>query len=209
LTRLRSQFNEKYPDVVLLSAEVTALEREIADAKSREPKTEDTPAAPQVTPVTPYVLRLKEALRESEGDVKILKREEQRLRDGIAAYQARVENVPRREQEYRELSRDYDSTRELYQSLLKRSEEAQLAEHMEQRQKGEQFRVLDTAIPRLEPAAPNRVQLLVIAVLGSLGLAVGAVMLAERIDTSFHTIDELRTFSALPVLVSIPLIITR
>ena len=88
LTRLRSQFNEKYPDVVLLSAEVTALEREIADAKSREPKTEDTPAAPQVTPVTPYVLRLKEALRESEGDIKILKREEQRLRDGIAAYQS-------------------------------------------------------------------------------------------------------------------------
>src|SRR5205807_7422945 len=55
----------------------------------------------------------------------------------IAAYQGRVENVPRREQEFRELSRDYDSTRELYQSLLKRYEEAQLAESMEQRQKGE------------------------------------------------------------------------
>ena len=95
---------------------------EIADAKSREPKTEDTPAAPQVTPVTPYVLRLKEALRESEGDIKILKREEQRLRDGIAAYQARVENVPRREQEYRELSRDFtDRARTVRDELEDRS----------------------------------------------------------------------------------------
>ena len=209
LTRLRSQFNEKYPDVVLLSAEVTALEREIADAKSREPKTEDTPAAPQVTPVTPYVLRLKEALRESEGDIKILKREEQRLRDGIAAYQARVENVPRREQEYRELSRDYDSTRELYQSLLKRYEEAQLAENMEQRQKGEQFRVLDPAVANPAPAAPERVRLFVVILVGSLGLAVGPVLLAEHFDTSFHEVDDLRAFSNVPVLISIPRIVTR
>ena len=209
LTRLRTQFSEKYPDVVLLTAEVTALERELVDAKSREPKTEEKPAAPPSGPLTPYVLRLKEALREVEAEIKILKSEDKRLRDGIATYQARVENVPRREQEFRELSRDYDSTRELYQSLLKRSEEAQLAESMEQRQKGEQFRVLDPAVPNAAPAAPNRVRLLLMALIGSLGLAVGAVVLAERVDTSFHTIDDLRTFSAVPVLVSIPRIMTK
>ena len=217
LAKLRGQFNDKYPDVILLAREVAALEREVDDAKAREPKEneKEQPAGPQAAPsarqpnqLTPYVLRLKEALSEAEADIKVFKGEERRLKDAIASYQARIENVPRREQEFRELARDYDSTRELYQSLLKRYEEAQLAESMEQRQKGEQFRVLDTAIPRLEPAAPNRVQLLVIAVLGSLGLAVGAVMLAERIDTSFHTVDELRTFSTLPVLASIPLIIT-
>jgi succinoglycan biosynthesis transport protein ExoP len=216
LTKLRGQFNEKYPDVVLLVKEVAALEREVEDAKAHEPKEKEqpagSPAAPlgrQLTQLTPYVLRLKEALSEAEADIKVFKGEERRLKDAIASYQARIEKVPRREQEFRELARDYDSTRELYQSLLKRYEEAQLAESMEQRQKGEQFRVLDSAIPRPEPAAPNRVQLLLLAVLGSLGLAVGAVMLAERFDTSFHTVDELRECSALPVLVSIPLIITR
>src|SRR5882762_5010762 len=162
LTNLRGQFSEKYPDVVQLAREVAALEREVADAKAREPKAEDKPAtsqaAPQAGPLTPYVLRLKEALSEAEADIKIFKGEERRLKDGIAAYQARVENVPRREQEFRELARDYESTRELYQSLLKRYEEAQLAESMEQRQKGEQFRVLDPAIPNPAPAAPNRVQ---------------------------------------------------
>ena len=219
LTKLRTQFSEKYPDVTLLAAEVAALEREIADAKSREreladaksrePKTEEKPAAPQAGPLTPYVLRLKEALGEVEAEIRIVKGEDQRLRDGIAAYQARVENVPRREQEFRELSRDYESTRELYQSLLKRYEEAQLAESMEQRQKGEQFRVLDPALPSPEPAAPNRVRLLLMALLGSLGLAVGAVVLAEHVDTSFHTVDDLRAFSPVPVLVSIPRIITK
>ena len=208
LAKLRTQFSDKYPDVVLLAAEISALERELADAESRDPKREEK-ALPQATPLTPYVLRLKEALSEVEGETKVLKSEDKRLRDAIATYQGRIENVPKREQEFRELSRDYESTRELYQSLLKRSEEAQLAESMEQRQKGEQFRVLDPAVPKPKPAAPNRVQLFVIALLGSLGLAAGAVVLAEKIDTSFHTIDDLRAFSPVPVLVSIPLIVTH
>src|SRR5205807_3322162 len=210
LTKLRTQFSEKYPDVVALAAEVTAVERGIADAKSREPKAEEKPAGRQAAPLTPYVLRLKEALSEVETELKVLKTEDKRLRDGIATYRARVDNVPRREQEFRELSRDYETTRELYQSLLKRSEEAQISESMEQRQKGEQFRVLDPALPTLTPAAPNRVRLLVMALVGSLGLAVGAVMLAEKLDNSFHTVDDLRAFSgAVPVLVSIPRITTR
>jgi len=208
LAKLRTRFSDKYPDVVLLAAEISALERELADAESRDPKREEK-ALPQATPLTPYVLRLKEALSEVEGETKVLKGEDKRLRDAIATYQGRIENVPKREQEFRELSRDYESTRELYQSLLKRSEEAQLAESMEQRQKGEQFRVLDPAVPKPKPAAPNRVQLFVIVLLGSLGLAAGAVVLAEKIDTSFHTIDDLRMFSPVPVLISIPLIVTH
>src|SRR5205823_7811102 len=127
-----------------------------------------------------------EALSETETDIKVLKGEEKRLREGIAIYQARIENVPRREQEFKELSRDYESTRELYQSLLKRYEEAQLAESMEQRQKGEQFRVLDPAVPPKEPVA-RRARLMSIALVLSLGLAAGAVMLAEQLDTSFHS----------------------
>ena len=208
LAKLRTRFSDKYPDVVLLAAEISALERELADAESRDPKREEK-ALPQATPLTPYVLRLKEALSEVEGETKVLKGEDKRLRDAIATYQGRIENVPKREQEFRELSRDYESTRELYQSLLKRSEEAQLAESMEQRQKGEQFRVLDPALPSPEPAAPNRFRVLVMGLMVSLGLAIGVVVLAEQIDTSFHTIDDLRAVSAVPVLVSIPRIVTQ
>ena len=213
LTRLRTQFSERYPDVVQLAAEVAALERALAEGKSSEPKTDEKPGAPQPTPqaapLSPYVLRLKDALSEAQADIKVLKSEEARLRDGIVAYQARVENVPRREQEYVELSRGYESSRELYQSLMKRYEEAQLAESMEQRQKGEQFRVIEPAIPDGRPAAPNRLRLLLMAVALSLGLAVGAVVLAEHVDTSFHAVDDLRAFSAVPVLVSIPRIVTE
>ena len=213
LAQLRTQFSDRYPDVIKLAAEVAALEREIAKAKPGEPNPgPGVAAAPPVMssgPMTPYVLRLKEALAEVQTELKVLKTEEGRLRESIAVYQARVDNVPRREQEFKELSRDYESTRELYGSLMKRYEEAQLAESMEQRQKGEQFKVLDPAIASLKPAAPNRLKFLFMAVVGSIGLAFGAVLMAEQLDTSFHDLDDLRSFSNVPVLASIPRIVTR
>ena len=192
---------------VLLAAEVDALEREVEAAKTRMPEA-TADEKPTVVPVTPYTLRLKEGLGEVQTELKLLKGEQGRLRDAIATYQTRVDNVPRREQEFIEMSRDYESTRQLYGSLLKRYEEAQLAESMEQTQKGEQFRVTDPAMPNAQPAAPNRIRLLVMTLAGAIGLAVAAVLAAEQLDTSFHTVDDLRAFSKAPVLVSIPRIVT-
>ena len=80
---------------------------------------------------------------------------------------------------------------------------------MEQRQKGEQFRVVDPAVPNAQPAAPNRLRLLIMTLAGAIGLAIGAVLLAEQLDTSFHALDDLRAYSKVPVLVSIPRIVTQ
>ena len=80
---------------------------------------------------------------------------------------------------------------------------------MEQRQKGEQFRILDPAVPSSIPAAPNRIKLLVMSLVLSLGLAGGALVLAETLDTSFHSADELREFTVVPVLATVPRIVTE
>ena len=144
------------------------------------------------------------ALGEPDVELKSLKAEEQRLRRDLATYQRRVENAPQREQELLELSRGFETAKELYSSLLKRYEDAQLAESMEQSRQGEQFRILDSAIPAKQPMAPDRIRLIVLGVLLSLGAAAAAAVLAERLDTSFHTYDDLRSFTKVPVLARIP-----
>lgn len=203
LTELRLRFSDKYPDVIQKKSEIAALERELAEPKSdREPPKNEAPAE------SSFVYQFKQAISELDAQIKVLKTEEQALRRDIAAYQRRVENAPRREQEFQELSRDYTTTRDLYHSLLRRYDEAQLAESLEQRQKGEQFRILDPAKAATTPAAPNRLRLMIMGLMLSLGLAAGAVMLTEQLDTSFHAVDDLRAFSKVPVLVSIPRIVT-
>src|SRR5262249_47664640 len=141
-------------------------------------------------------------------EAKVLKAEEERLRATIQSYQQRVQSTPLREQQYKELARDYDSTRELYASLLKRLAESQIAESMEQRQKGEQFRVIEAALPSDKPIAPARGRLLGTGLALALGAAVGLVLLVEHLDTGFHSLDDLRGFTSVPVLASIPRIVT-
>jgi protein tyrosine kinase modulator len=213
LTRLKQEliaaqtrFTEAHPTVTRLKAEIDVLERDIG---SKKPEARSDAAPAPAAPKNQYVLRIQDALRSADAELKILKAEDQRLRSAIAAYQARVEHTPRREQEFQDIARDYDSTKELHLSLVKRYEEAQLAESMEQRQKGEQFRVLDPAVPSAVASAPNRARLFLIVTVFTLGLSAGAVMLAEMVDTSFHSVDEIRAFTAVPVLVSIPWIDTE
>jgi polysaccharide chain length determinant protein (PEP-CTERM system associated) len=201
LAELRSQYSEKYPDVARVRTELQALEQQLAGQVSdRKPGVE--------TPAVPAVSRQGRALAEAQAELKALKAEEQQLRGAIGAYQKRVEAAPKREQEYQEFSRDYQSTRNLYQTLLGRYEEAQLAESMEQRQKGEQFRLLESALSSDQPAAPRRARLLLMGLLGSVGLAVAVGLALEKLDTSFHGLDELRAAATIPILASIPVIPT-
>lgn len=183
LVALRTSYSEKYPDVIRVKEEIAVLERELGN--------------PSVPPS-------KGALSEADAEIKSLKAEEQRLRRDIDTYQRRVENVPQRELEFQALSRDFETTKELYSSLLKRYEDAQLAESMEQSQQGGQFRILDPAIPAKQPVAPNRIGLIVFGALLAAASAAAAAMLAERLDTSFHTFDDLRSFTKVRVLASIP-----
>jgi polysaccharide chain length determinant protein (PEP-CTERM system associated) len=203
LSSARARFHPTHPTLIRLRAEVAAAEAEAAQARRGDPLAGD-----EALLASPYALRLREAVQAADAEARILKAEEDRLKQTIAALQRRVENTPRREQEFQELARDYDATSQHYQSLLKRHEEAQLAETMEARQKGEHFRILDRAVPSRAPSAPRRVRLMVVCLALSGALAVGVTLLAEVVDSSFHSVQELRAFTLAPVLVSIPRIVT-
>jgi succinoglycan biosynthesis transport protein ExoP len=209
LTELRTRYTDNHPDVIQKKAEIAALEGEHARTKSDVEPNNKEPNKEKTAAVNPFVVQLQRAISEVDAEIAARKAEEQGLRRDINTYQQRVENTPRWEQEFQSLSRDYDTTKELYTSLLKRYEEAKLAESMEQRQKGEQFRILDPAAASEQPVAPNRVRLFLVGLALSLGLALGTVVLAEKLDTSFHTVDELRGFTRFPVLVSIPPLLTE
>ena len=102
------------------------------------------------------------------------------------------------------MTRDRQAAKDLYDSLLKRYDEAQLAASIETDRQGERFRVLEPALPPEGPTAPNRIRLMIMGLLLALAAAAAVVMAAEQFDTSFHGIDEVRDFTNVPVLVSIP-----
>jgi polysaccharide chain length determinant protein (PEP-CTERM system associated) len=202
LANLRIKYTDLWPDIIRIKDEIANLEKQMA-----EPKPKAAPKAQEV--LSPEAVRLQGLLNMAETELGLAKTDERRIRQSIDLYQARVENTPKNEQQFQEMTRDYETTKELYQTLTKRYEEAQLAESMEQRQKGEQFRVLDSAVPASSPTAPRRAKLLLATVALSLALGAGAMVLAEVLDTSFHSTGDLRAYTHVPVLVSIPRIATE
>lgn len=191
LAELRTRYSDQYPDVIRLRTEIAALERNRGETRN-----------------DPSVQRSRQALNEVEAEIQGIREEEGRLQQTIAAYHRRLEGgqvAP----EVPELLRDYETTKDLYSSLLKRYADAQHAENWETRQRGEMFRLLDSAVAAHHPSAPNRFRIILMALVLALGAAVFAAVLAEQIDTTFHTVDDLRTFTRVPVLVSIPYIVTE
>jgi polysaccharide chain length determinant protein (PEP-CTERM system associated) len=221
LAMTQSRYSDRYPDVVQLKEQVRALEAKVeaekqaqAAAQSAAPKAPPTPAKRnghelRVPPENAYVASLMTQLDQATVEAKTTTEDIKNINAQIAVYTRRLENTPKREQELAILSRDYDTTRELFKSLLAKRGEADMAAELEQRQKGESFRVIEPARLPEQPAGPNRFRLLLVGLALAIGAAGAAVVLAEQVDTSFRRVDEVRSTLPLPVLSAIPRISTE
>jgi succinoglycan biosynthesis transport protein ExoP len=186
LDNLRSKYSETHPDVVRLKDEIKAI------ASQPQPATPDAPDAPAADTAA------------VDAEMRALRSQESQLRSTIAGYQSRVEAAPARDTELQRLTRDYEATKALYDSLYQRETEARLAGRLEEHQAGEQFRILDPAIPPVSPKGPDRMRLLLMALAGALGAAIATALLLERVDPTFHSLDQLRAASPVPVVGSLP-----
>jgi len=143
-------------------------------------------------------------IQELRARIESSRREATRLQEQGQQLSARVQSAPGLESQLTELMRDYTTLQEGYTSLLKRSEDAKIAVRMEQRQIGEQFRILDGARLPERPVSPDRVRINLMGILGGLAVGLGLAALLEYRDTSFKTDDDIVTTLALPVLAVIP-----
>jgi uncharacterized protein involved in exopolysaccharide biosynthesis len=99
---------------------------------------------------------------------------------------------------------EYHNTRLQYDTLIKKSEEAQQAENLERRQKGEQFRVIDPARLPEKPVQPDIPKVLLIGLLAGLGCGLGGIFVREQLDRSFRDPEDVEVTLGLKVLANIP-----
>ena len=137
-------------------------------------------------------------------EIERLKEEETKARGQIGRYRERIENTPIREQAMILLTRDYQNTRDSYQMLLKKCEDAQQAENLERRQKGEQFKVIDPARLPEKPFSPNIPKILGLGFLFGMAGGLGMAFFREQLDRSFRDAADLEVAVGLRVLANIP-----
>jgi len=120
--------------------------------------------------------------------------------------QFRLSQTPVREQELAELTRRQDNVRSHFQSLLQKKLGSELASNLEERQGGEQFRLLDPASLPKKPEGRAKI-VLIGWVLGA-ALGAGLVLVREWSDPSVHSKTHLAPYQLIPVLAKIPTVRT-
>lgn len=185
------KFTDKHPEVL-------RLKKEIADWEAAAQRTRS-----ERMPLAEIDSKLKAVQTELESG----KREGGELRARIREMQNRLNMTPVREQELAGVTRQYESARTHYQSLLQKKMGSELASNLEQRQGGEQFRLLD---PANLPRHPEPGQLKVIIMGWALGAVLGIALLIakEALDTTIHRDSDLEHGDLVDVLVRIPSLTT-
>lgn len=199
LADLQARYTDKYPDIPRLRKEIRETEEKIK--KEREIKKEDAAARINTDQIHQNTLN---QLENIEFEITALKERQKNMLAQIKLYQQRVESAPSREQELITLNRDYDNLKLNYQSMLSRKLEAQISENLEKMQKGERFRIVDPANLPQVPVGLSKRLILLAALGGSLGAALGLAILLEFIILGFKKPEEVEDLIKLPVFATIP-----
>src|SRR5207248_479495 len=117
--------------------------------------------------------------------------------------------VPIRESELASLTRDYDTLQTQYRTLLAKKEDSKVAEELERRQVGEQFKIVDPPRRPEKPYKPNRLLIDVAGAFGGLALGIALTLLLEVGDRTLKTPTDIRLVLNMPVLGLIPVVVTH
>ena len=210
LTTLKLRLKDDHPDVRATRRRITELEQKAAAEALQQPVT-GAPTRP-LTPGEVTRQRRLSGLRaeyDSLGRTIAVKRAEaDRLESLSRDYKQRVDVAPALESELTQLMRDYETMQTTYTTLLKKSEDAKVASNVEERQVGQQFKIIDPARVPERPTSPDRLRMNLIGLLFGLGFGLAFAGLLEYRDTSLRTEEDVLVSVSLPVVALVPTVWT-
>jgi polysaccharide chain length determinant protein (PEP-CTERM system associated) len=204
LPSLQARYTDKHPAVLKLKEEIAALRQKILDVPAQD-RTQSTSQEPNALTVEPQqVQQLRAQLHQAELTIRQKRNDQEQLKPQIKALQSRIQLSPIVQQEFKALTRDYQTALNFYNDLLKKRDEAQMATELERRQQGENFRVLDPPSFPESPSFPNRRLFTFGGLMAGLGLGAGLALLVESGDKSLRKRQDVEVYLALPTLAVIP-----
>lgn len=195
LVALRQRFSDEHPDVKKIRAEIADLEKRLENIQGRGARGE---------PDNPAWITLSAQLAAVRAEIQGLIRHLEKLKIEANEYRARIAATPKVEEEYNGLLAVRSTTQAKASDLMRKLMEARVSHGLEKEQRGERFILVDP--PRLpeKPHKPNRLAIVLIAIVFGIGAGVGFAALREFYDDSVHSVEQLAAATRYPVLAVIP-----
>jgi polysaccharide chain length determinant protein (PEP-CTERM system associated) len=197
-TNLTQRYSANYPDVIAINRQIADLRAKMAHPSSVQAYA----AAPAATGGNDSVAvqDLRARIRANDLAIQQERTQQAQINKSIRDYQTRIQSTPQVEEEYKQLTRDTQTSQALYDSLLGKLNQAQMATDLQNRQQGETFSVLDPANLPDNPTFPKRRVFASGGLAGGLALGLLFVALLEYRDTALRTERDIWAFTQLPTL---------
>jgi capsular exopolysaccharide synthesis family protein len=123
------------------------------------------------------------------------------LKRQIEDVRNRLQGVSRKEFVVRELEREVDANRQVYEVFLNRGKETNETINLQT----VNARVIDSALPADYPIKPQKTRIVMLAVLASAGFAVGVILLLDLLDNTIKAPEDVEEKLRVPLLGHLPL----
>jgi polysaccharide biosynthesis transport protein len=224
LAQMLKTYNENYPDIrdarnrlQVLRDQRDQLQKKQDDEQARLEEAAKNPQTPAKKPTNFATAQSLSALQgqidQTKATIKSKEMERASLLKDQAAntkqidgYQAKLAATSGIEATYAEMIANQRTAGEKYQELQRKQELTEQNGELLQRKAGEQLEVLDPPSLPTQPAKPNR--WLIVGGGAAIGFILGLALagVREAKDTSLKNLKDVRAYTNLPVLSSIPLL---
>ena len=213
---LRERYTETHPDVLRAKSELASLQA------SKTALTAEEMTKPEAKPQTVRRLsqsnvaeakNIEASITRTMSMIQIKDLEIQELAKDRVDTEREITNVrqqlqasPTSDTEYATLMQERNAARDRYDGLTVKKVQSELATDLENRRQGEMLELLDPASLPQTPFAPNR--WIIVGVGTCIGLAIGLTVAGGREvkDTSLKNLKDVRAYTQLTVLASVPLL---
>jgi len=211
LADLEARYTPRHPDVLRIKGQIAEWERlkkhtEDSAASAQGRTAEESTGSDAIN--QPALAEVDSRLKAVEAEIANAKQQAEKLRKQSADVQSRLSLTPVREQQLAEVTRNYQNSRENYQSLLQKELESELATNLEKRQEGEQFRIIDPPNLPDKPFKPNRPLILLGGWAFGLCIGLGGIAVREFADSSLRSESDLQEQTKVPIIGRIPVLYT-
>lgn len=196
---LLRRYTPKHPEVVRKEQEIARVRLMAAQLEAGKPADGADGGVDD-----PQMAMLRTQIAENVAEVESLRREQDRINADLARNQALLRLTPVREQELTDILRDYDLYKKDYADLLEKKLNADLSANLDQKNEGQQFRMVDAPTMPDRPSGPKRLKISLGA--SGAGMALGLVLafFADNRRRVFYSEKEIRSSYAVPMVVAIP-----
>jgi succinoglycan biosynthesis transport protein ExoP len=205
LANLQAQFKENYPDIITTKERIREIESQISDMNVHSDKgsfEKENIEKKKESVQIPIQYNIN--LQNINSEINSLKERKKRISDIIRDTENKVEQTYTNELNLISLTRNYQISKKKYEELLSKKLNATMAENLEKKQMGAQFRILDPANMPIIPFKPDRTKIIFIGSMISGCIGVAIIFLLEYTNSSLRKPEDIYDVIDIPVFVSIP-----